>query len=60
MVVLCLASATSPQKAPAITALVTNFDWDARLDNGRDYAFFDLGMAAMNYQLQAIEAVPFL
>jgi len=43
------------QKAPAITAFVANLDWDARLDNGRDYAFFDLGMAAMNYQLQAIE-----
>jgi nitroreductase len=42
-------------KSPAISAFVTSPDWDARLDNGRDYAFFDLGMAAMNYQLQAIE-----
>jgi nitroreductase len=43
------------QKAPAIAALVTHQDWDARLDHGRDYAFFDLGMAAMNFQLQAVE-----
>jgi len=43
------------KKAPAITAVVTKLDWDARLDNGRDYAFFDTGMAVMNYQLQAIE-----
>jgi nitroreductase len=42
-------------RSPAISAFVTSPDWDARLDNGRDYAFFDLGMAAMNYQLQAIE-----
>ncbi len=42
-------------KAPAIAAFVTSPDWDGRLDNGRDYAFFDLGMAAMNFQLQAIE-----
>jgi len=43
------------QKAPAIAAFVTSPDWDARLDHGRDYAFFDLGMSAMNFQLQAIE-----
>ena len=43
------------RKAPAITAFVTNLDWDARLNNGREYAFFDLGMAMMNYQLQAVE-----
>jgi nitroreductase len=42
-------------KAPAITAFVTSQDWDARSSLGRDYAFFDLGMAAMNYQLQALE-----
>lgn len=42
------------KKAGAITAVVTHPDWDARLDHGRDYAFFDTGMAAMNYQLQAI------
>jgi nitroreductase len=43
------------QRAPAIAAFVTNQDWDARLDHGRDYAFFDLGMSAMNFQLQAVE-----
>lgn len=43
------------QKAPAIAAFATSLDWDARLDGGRDYALFDLGMAAMNYQLQAVE-----
>lgn len=42
------------KKAGAITAVVTHPDWDARLDHGRDYAFFDTGMAVMNYQLQAI------
>ncbi len=43
------------KKAPAIAAFVTSLDWDARLDGGRDYALFDLGMAAMAYQLQAVE-----
>jgi nitroreductase len=43
------------KKAPAIAAFVTSLDWDARLEGGRDYAFFDLGMAAMAYQLQAVE-----
>jgi nitroreductase len=43
------------QKAPAIAAFVTHPDWDARLDHDRDYAFFDLGMSAMNFQLQAVE-----
>jgi len=43
------------QKSPAIAAFVSSLDWDARLDGGRDYAFFDLGMAAMAYQLQAVE-----
>jgi Nitroreductase len=43
------------RKSPAIAAFVTSPDWDGRLDGGRDYALFDLGMAAMNYQLQAVE-----
>jgi nitroreductase len=42
------------KKAPAIAAFITSVDWDARLDGGRDYAFFDLGMAAMAFQLQAV------
>ena len=43
------------RKAPAIVAFVTQLDWDARLDGGRDYALFDLGQAVMAYQLQAVE-----
>jgi len=43
------------KKSPAIAAFVTSLDWDGRLDDGRDYALFDLGMAAMAYQLQAVE-----
>jgi nitroreductase len=43
------------KKSPAIAAFVSSLDWDGRLDGGRDYALFDLGMAAMNYQLQAVE-----
>lgn len=42
------------RKAPAIAALVTNAEWSMRLA-GRDYAYFELGMAAMAYQLQAVE-----
>lgn len=43
------------KKAPAIAAFVTDLSWDARLDGGRDYALFDLGQAAMAFQLQAVE-----
>ena len=43
------------RKAPAIAAFVTSPEWDGRLEGGRDYAFFDLGMAAMAFQLQAVE-----
>lgn len=41
--------------SPAIAAFVTSPEWDLRLDSGRDYALFALGMAAMAYQLQAVE-----
>jgi nitroreductase len=41
------------KNSPAITAFVADLEWDARMDGGRDYAFFDLGQAAMNYQVQA-------
>jgi Nitroreductase len=41
------------KKAPAIAAFVTSLEWDGRLDGGRDYALFDLGQAAMAFQLQA-------
>ncbi|HEY9054608.1 MAG TPA: nitroreductase family protein [Rectinemataceae bacterium] len=43
------------KSSPAIAAFVTSPDWDARLDGGRDYALFDLGQAAMAFQLQAVE-----
>lgn len=42
------------QDAPAITAFVTHPDWSMRI-GGRDLAFFELGMAAMAYQIQAVE-----
>ncbi len=40
------------KKAPAISAFVTNSTWSSQLDK-RDLAFFELGMAAMAYQIQA-------
>lgn len=40
-------------KAPAITAVVTNKSWGMTLGN-RDFAPFELGMAAMAYQTQAV------
>ncbi|MFA7671854.1 MAG: nitroreductase family protein [Sphaerochaetaceae bacterium] len=40
------------KKAPAISAFVTNPAWSLRTDQ-RDLAFFELGMAAMAYQIQA-------
>ncbi|MCX7028231.1 MAG: nitroreductase family protein [Spirochaetes bacterium] len=43
------------KKSPAIAAFVTSPEWDGRIEGGREYAFFDLGQAAMAYQLQAIE-----
>lgn len=41
--------------APAIAAFVTKAEWSARVDGGRDIAWFELGMAAMAFQLQAVE-----
>lgn len=41
-------------EAPVLTAFVTHPDWSMRI-GGRDLAFFELGMAAMAYQLQAVE-----
>ncbi|MBN2860985.1 MAG: nitroreductase family protein [Sphaerochaetaceae bacterium] len=41
------------KKAPAITAFLTNPAWSMTL-GGREYAFFELGMAAMAYQMQAV------
>jgi len=41
-------------KAPAVTAFVTSADWGLRMPDGRELAWFELGMAAMAYQLQAV------
>jgi len=41
------------KKAPAITAFVTNLNWSLVMGD-REYAPFELGMAAMAYQMQAI------
>lgn len=41
------------RSAPLIFAVLTKADWDCRLDNGRDYAYFAAGMAAMNLMAQA-------
>lgn len=40
-------------KAPAYCILCTKASLDCRLDEGRDYAAFDLGQAALALQLQA-------
>jgi nitroreductase len=40
-------------RAPLIVAFATKPSLDCRLDSGRDYAYFDLGQAAMALQLQA-------
>jgi nitroreductase len=39
--------------APLIVVVTTKPSLDARLEEGRDYAVFDTGMAAMNLMLQA-------
>lgn len=41
------------QKAPVIAAFVTHPSWSMQIGD-RDYAFFELGMAAMLFQLQAV------
>ncbi len=40
-------------RAPLIVAAATKPSLDCRLDEGRDYAAFDLGLAVMNLVLQA-------
>ncbi|MDX9783828.1 MAG: nitroreductase family protein [Spirochaetia bacterium] len=40
-------------EAPLLLVLATAAHLDCRLDSGRDYAYFDLGQAAMALQLQA-------
>lgn len=41
------------KKAPALVAVVTKLDLDCQLSDGRDYAFFDCGLATQNLLLQA-------
>jgi nitroreductase len=40
-------------RAPLIVLFATKPSLDCRLDSGRDYAYFDLGQAALALQLQA-------
>lgn len=42
------------QKAPVLILALTKRDLDCALNDGRDYALFDTGMAVMNLQLQAV------
>jgi nitroreductase len=40
-------------RAPLIVVMATKLSLDKRLEGGRDYAYFDLGMAALALMLQA-------
>ncbi len=40
-------------RSPLIVGFATKVSLDCRLEGGRDYAYFDLGMAAMAFMLQA-------
>ncbi|MCF7928491.1 MAG: nitroreductase family protein [Spirochaetales bacterium] len=42
------------QKAPVLIAAITRPDLDCRLSEGREYAFFGLGLAVENLLLQAV------
>lgn len=41
-------------RAPLIVVFATKLSLDCRLEGGRDYAYFDLGQAALALQLQAV------
>lgn len=43
------------RKAPVVVVVVTRADFGCRLSDGRDYAFFDCGLAVENLMLQACE-----
>jgi nitroreductase len=43
------------KKAPALVVVVTKLDLDCQLSDGRDYAFFDCGLATQNLLLQAVK-----
>lgn len=42
------------EKAPLVVLVVTDLDWDCRVDGDRDYALFDTGMATGYLILQAV------
>ena len=43
------------EKAPALVVVATQLDLDCRLNEGRDYALFDCGLAVQNLLLQAVK-----
>ena len=43
------------KKAPVLVVIMTKLDLDCQLSDGRDYAFFDCGLAAQNLFLQAVK-----
>jgi nitroreductase len=43
------------KKAPVLVVVVTKNDLDCQLSEGRDYAFFDCGLATQNLLLQAVK-----
>ncbi len=43
------------KKAPALVVVTTKLDLDCQLSEGRDYAFFDCGLATQNLLLQAVK-----
>ena len=42
------------KKAPLLIVVTTQLSFDARLNDGRDYALFGCGLAIQNLQLQAV------
>ena len=43
------------KKAPVLVAVTTRIDLDCQLSDGRNYAFFDCGLATQNLLLQAVK-----
>lgn len=43
------------KNAPVLVVVVTKFDLDCQLSEGRDYALFDCGLATQNLLLQAVK-----
>ena len=42
------------KKAPVVALIATRYEFDGRLDDQRDYALFDCGLAVENLLLQAV------